>query len=138
MKNYEAVAGIIIYNEEILCMQRAKGKFDYISYKYEFPGGKIEPGESAPAALKRELQEEMDIAVEVGNNDFFMTVEHQYPDFRIKMHSYICTVKNKEFKLKEHIAFQWLQKHELRQLDWVAPDIPIIDKLIEVNINTKE
>jgi len=135
MKTYEVVAGIIIYQEEILCMQRNKGKFDYVSYKYEFPGGKIEIGESAIVALKRELKEEMDMKVEVGNNDFFMTVEHRYPDFEIKMHSYICKVKNKEFQLKEHIGFKWLKKCELKQIDWAEADIPIVDKLIEAEIN---
>jgi len=130
MKTYEVAAGIIIYQEEILCMQRNKAKYDYISYKYEFPGGKIESGESPPVALKRELQEEMDIDVEVEEKDFFMTIEHEYPDFRIKMHSYICKVKSKKFELKEHIDFKWLKKYELKQLNWVEADIPIVDKLI--------
>lgn len=127
---YEVVAGIILYQDEILCMQRNKGKYDYISYKYEFPGGKIEPGESAPAALKRELQEEMDLDVAVEKEDFFMTVRHEYPDFKITMHSYLCRVNSKKFTLKEHSDFKWLKKDQITELDWVEADLPIVKKLI--------
>ncbi len=130
MKTYEVVAGVIIHKGKFLCMQRSKGKFDYISYKYEFPGGKIEIGESRVDALKRELIEEMDMKVEVHEDNLFMTVEHEYPDFKIIMHSYLCEIEKPEFKLKEHISFQWLRKNELRQLDWAEADLPIVFKLI--------
>ena len=65
MKHIEVVAGIIEYNDKILCMQRDKGKFDYVSFKWEFPGGKIEEGETKEEALKRELREEMEMDVEI-------------------------------------------------------------------------
>ena len=94
MNHLEVVAAIIINNGEILCMQRNVGKYDYVSYKYEFPGGKLENGESQVQALMRELAEEMNLNVQINKDDFFMTVEHNYPDFSITMHSYICIIDN--------------------------------------------
>lgn len=130
MKHINVVAGIICYNDEILCMQRPESKYEYTSLKFEFPGGKIEPGENNIEALKRELVEEMDMHVESEEKDFFLTVNHQYPDFEITMHSYICKVKSKEFTLKEHKSYKWLNKDELSQLDWAMADVPIMEKLL--------
>ena len=129
MKQHEVVAAIIIYEGRILCMQRNKGKYDYISYKYEFPGGKIEEGETQMAALERELREEMALNVHIEKQDFFMTVEHTYPDFAITMHSYICKVETPEFIRKEHVDHKWLKVEELMTLDWAPADIPIVEKL---------
>ncbi|WFD09737.1 (deoxy)nucleoside triphosphate pyrophosphohydrolase [Tepidibacter hydrothermalis] len=133
MKKYEVVAAIIVYENQILCMQRPKGKYEYVSYKYEFPGGKVELGESKVEALQRELQEEMDINITVKDEDFFMTVDHTYPDFEIIMHSYICRVDNKKFVRKEHVDHKWLRADELEELDWAAADIPIVRRLEEKN-----
>lgn len=133
MKKYEVVAAIIVYENKILCMQRPKGKYEYVSYKYEFPGGKVELGESKVEALKRELKEEMDINITVREEDFFMTVEHTYPDFEIIMHSYICRVDNKNFVRKEHVDHKWLTVDGLADLDWAAADIPIVRRLEEKN-----
>ena len=131
MKNIEVTAAIIINNNEILCMQRDKAKYDYISYKFEFPGGKIENGESKETALMRELAEEMDININITADDFYFTVHHQYPDFSITMHSFICRVENRAFVRKEHISHKWLNPKELMILDWAAADIPIVNKLME-------
>lgn len=130
MKKIEVVAAIIVYKNEILCMQRGNGKFEYISYKYEFPGGKVEPGESNTDALRRELKEEMDMEVFVDENDFFLTVQHQYPDFEITMHSYLCRVEKKNFNRKEHIDHKWLIPFALPTLDWALADIPIVEKIM--------
>jgi 8-oxo-dGTP diphosphatase len=135
MKKIEVVAAIIIFEKEILCMQRNRGKHEYLSYKYEFPGGKVEPGESRVDALKRELIEEMDIEVIVEEKDFFLTVQHQYPDFEITMHSYVCKVKNKEFIRKEHVDHKWLTQLDLLTLDWAPADIPIVDKIVGGALN---
>ena len=129
MKKVNVVAAIIESDGEILCMQRGKGKYDYISYKYEFPGGKVEPGESLVEALIREIDEEMDLKIEVSEQDFFMKIEHQYPDFHITMNSYRSKVKDRKFNLKEHHSFVWLKTSELKKLDWADADKPIIDKL---------
>jgi len=131
MIHHQVAAAIIINNGEILCMQRDKSKYDYISYKYEFPGGKIENGESRVQALMRELMEEMDFHVFIEPEDYFMTVEYEYPDFAITMHSYICKVQSREFKRKEHISHVWLKPSELDTLDWAAADLPIVKRLMK-------
>lgn len=128
MKKIEVVAAIIFYKDEILCVQRPKNKLVYISEKFEFPGGKIEQGETKEEALKRELIEELNVETDI--KSFFTTVVHEYPDFELTMHSYICEVKTKELTLNEHIAQEWLSLDELNKLDWAAADIPIVNKLI--------
>ena len=134
MKNLNVVAAIIIHNGQILCMQRGQAKQDYISYKYEFPGGKIELGETRTEALRRELKEEMNIEVKIAEEDYFMTINHSYPDFELTMHSYICHVDTKEFVRKEHIDHQWVIPQELNTLEWVPADYPIVERLRERNI----
>ncbi|MEE1073284.1 MAG: (deoxy)nucleoside triphosphate pyrophosphohydrolase [Cellulosilyticum sp.] len=131
MKELEVVAAIIIYKDQILCMQRNKGKYDYVSYKYEFPGGKIELGETRAQALQRELREEMALEVAIRDEDFYMTVEHVYPDFKITMHSFICHVTSQVFVRKEHVDHKLMTKDELMSLDWAPADIPIVKRLQE-------
>jgi len=128
MKHVEVVAGIIFYDDEILCMKRPKGRHDYTSLKYEFPGGKIEIGESEQQALKRELMEEMELEVEI--KEPFLVVNHTYPDFSLTMHSYICRVDKPNFVMKEHVDYKWLQVQELDELVWADADKPIVEKLM--------
>jgi 8-oxo-dGTP diphosphatase len=128
MKKIEVVAGVIFWKDEILCVQRPKSKFHYISEKYEFPGGKIEENETKEDALHRELIEELNLSTKI--NSFFMTVVHEYPDFKLTMHSFMCEVDSKEVELNEHIDKKWLKIDELSTLDWAAADIPIVNKLI--------
>ncbi len=128
MRKIEVVAAIIYFENRILCVQRPKNKLSYISEKFEFPGGKIEIGESKKDALKRELFEELNIVANI--KSLFLTVVHQYPDFELTMHSFICDVNTQELKLHEHIALEWLNLEELNKLDWAAADIPIVDKLV--------
>jgi 8-oxo-dGTP diphosphatase len=128
MKKIEVVAAIIYFENKILCVQRPKNKLSYISEKFEFPGGKIEQGETQKAALKRELFEELNIVIDI--KSLFLTVVHEYPDFELTMHSYICEVQTKELILHEHIAQEWLTIKELNKLNWAAADIPIVNKLV--------
>lgn len=129
MKHYEVVAAIIEHNGKILCMQRNKSKFDYISYKFEFPGGKIEVGEEKYQALMRELREEMDMKITITEKNYFMTIEHTYPDFSITMHAYLCHVEHPKFIMKEHFSNKWVLPNTLHTLDWAAADKPIVEKL---------
>ncbi len=128
MKKIEVVAAIIVYNELIFCAQRGENKLKYISKKFEFPGGKIEKGETRKQALQRELIEELNVKPII--TDLYLSVVHQYPDFELTMHRFICISDSMEITLNEHISSQWLKKEELNKLDWAAADIPIVEKLI--------
>jgi len=130
VKHIVVTAAILLNDGEILCMQRNQSNYPYVSYKYEFPGGKVEPGESLESGLMRELQEEMDISVNIKVDDFFMTVEHQYPDFFITMHSFLIHADSRIFTRKEHVNHVWLQKKDLLTLDWAPADVPIVHKLM--------
>ena len=129
MKQIEVVAGIIEYKDKILCMQRDMGKYEYVSLKWEFPGGKIEAGETKEAALNRELQEEMNLEVDIVEH--FCDIRHVYPDFILNMYCYKCTTDDLDFKLNVHKDFKWLQKEELESLDWAPADWPIVRRLME-------
>ncbi|MBK5247605.1 MAG: (deoxy)nucleoside triphosphate pyrophosphohydrolase [Peptostreptococcaceae bacterium] len=131
MKQIEVVAGIIMDNDKILCVQRGAGKYDYISYKFEFPGGKVELNENGKEALRRELLEEMRLDIKLEEMEHFIEIEHEYKDFKVLMNSYICRVENPEFELLEHIDGKWLLADELLCLDWAEADIPIVNVLIQ-------
>lgn len=126
-KKVIVVAAIIIHNDKILCLQRGENKFEYISKKYEFPGGKIELGETHKQTVVREIQEEL--KMDITPNQDFLTVEHEYPDFFLTMHSFICSCDDPTVYLTEHIDYKWLTISELNGLDWAEADIPIVDKL---------
>jgi len=130
-KHYTVSAAIIVENKKILCVQRNKGKYDYISYKYEFPGGKLEEGENEEDALKREIAEELNLEIDVA--EIFLVVTHEYLDFNLTMHSYLCKANTEQLVLKEHIDAKWLHKNELIDLDWAAADLPIVSKIINTN-----
>lgn len=128
MKHIEVVAAIIFNNNKILCVQKKVNKYDYLSFKYEFPGGKIEKGETREEALKREIKEELNLEINIHNK--FFTVPHQYPDFELTLHSFICSCFDTKLTLSDHINFKWLTKDQIFSLDWAAADIPIVEKLL--------
>ena len=132
MKNIVVVAAIIINNNKILCVQRGEYKLDYISKKFEFPGGKLEIGETKEEGIIREVLEELNMTI----NPFeeFLTVNHQYPDFNLTMHSFLCSAENTTVTLSEHIDYKWLSKEELLNLDWAAADLPIVAELLKLEI----
>jgi len=129
MKQVEVVAAIIVNEDKILCVQRNTNKLEYISKKFEFPGGKMEPGETKEETIKREILEELKMIIEV--EEEFLTVTHQYPDFILTMHSFICSCKDSKVTLTEHIDYKWLDRNSLAGLDWAAADVPIVQKLIQ-------
>jgi 8-oxo-dGTP diphosphatase len=128
MKHIEVVAAVIIVDKKILCVQRNKNKYDYISYKYEFPGGKVEKGESHEQALRREILEELNMDIRIQRD--FLTVKHVYPDFRITLHSFLCTCDPKDLILNEHIDAKWVYRDLLAVLDWAEADIAVVDKIV--------
>ena len=108
MKEVIVAAAIIVHNSEILCVQRGENKLEYISKKYEFPGGKIEENEMIEETVVREIKEELNMEIRVENK--FMTINHRYPDFNLVMHTFLCSCQNPNIKLTEHIDFKWLKK----------------------------
>jgi 8-oxo-dGTP diphosphatase len=132
MKHYEVVAAVVLHQGKILCVQKGAGKYDYVSRKYEFPGGKVEQGETEEEALTREIKEELELAITVDSK--LITVDHQYPDFHISMHTYLCSCQSSIISLSEHIDYKWLFWTELNSLDWAAADIPIV-RFLETNLS---
>lgn len=125
MKRIEVVAGIIKDGSKIFATQRGYGEQKGF---WEFPGGKMEPGETPQQALKRELNEELAIDVNVG--DFLCTVEHDYPAFHLTMHCYFCTIAGgKAPELLEHEAAKWLAPAELHSVDWLAADVKVVEAI---------
>lgn len=131
MKKVEVVAAVIQKDNKIFCAQRNLSKS--MGGKWEFPGGKIEVGETKEEALVREIKEELDSDIVV--DKYLMTVEHDYPTFHITMHAYLCTLVKGELILKEHNDSAWLTKEELLKLDWADADKPIVKVII--NNDTK-
>ena len=123
-KHIEVAAAIIIDGGRIFATQRGYGEF---KDGWEFPGGKIEQGETPQQAAKREVREELDTEIEVG--ELFDTVEYDYPDFHLTMHCFLCTVRSGNLVLKEHQAAKWLTRETLDSVEWLPADIELIEKL---------
>lgn len=126
MKTVKVVAAIIIHENKIFATQRGYGEF---KDGWEFPGGKIEPGETPQEALVREIKEELDIEIEV--KDFLETVEYDYPDFHLSMDCFFCSIRSGEMVLKEHGAAKWLTAEKLDSVDWLPADQGLIEGIRE-------
>lgn len=124
MKTIKVVAAIIIDGENIFATQRGYGEFEG---GWEFPGGKIEDGETPEDALVREIKEELDTVVEVG--ELIDTVEYDYPNFHLSMDCFICSIKEGDLVLKEHSAAKWLTKETLDSVDWLPADEGLVEKI---------
>ena len=123
-KSIEVVAAIILDKEKVFATQRGYGEF---KDGWEFPGGKIEQGETPRQALKREIKEELDIEIEVG--ELLETVEYDYPKFHLTMHCFLCSIKSGELVLKEHEAAKWLTGEALDSVDWLPADEGLIEQI---------
>lgn len=108
----------------VLCTRRGATRHAYTAWKYEFPGGKIEPHETPEAALRREMREELDLDVTVGAEAADVT--HAYPDFTIRLRAFRCTADTAALRLHEHTALQWLPPERLAELDLAAADREIV------------
>lgn len=126
-KTIEVVAAVIFGERRVLCVQRAEHEKEYVSLKWEFPGGKVEVGESREEALVREIREELSVNIEV--SEFLMTVEHTYPDFHLTMHVFNCALQSGEIILNEHVDMKWLFVEELGSLNWAAADVQVVERL---------
>ncbi len=125
MKQIEVVAAII-HDDEGCVFATQRGYGDYKDY-WEFPGGKMEVGETAEEALKREIWEELETRIIV--ESLVQTVEWDYPAFHLTMHCYYCHVESGTLTLKEHEAARWLSKDELDSVQWLPADWQIIETL---------
>ena len=124
MKTIEVVAGVIQNEEKIFATQRGYGDF---KGGWEFPGGKMEPGETREQALARELKEELAVNVSVGS--FICTVDYDYPQFHLTMHTFYCTIESGNLTLLEHEAAKWLNRSELHTVNWLPADAEVVKKL---------
>ena len=123
-KSIKVVAAILIEGERFFATQRGYGEF---KDGWEFPGGKMEPGETCEQALARELKEELAIDVNVGK--FLCTVDYDYPTFHLTMHCFYCSVVGGELTLLEHEAAKWLNMAELHSVDWLPADVEVVSAL---------
>ena len=125
-KCLEVVAAIIVAGRRVLATQRGIGEWkDY----WEFPGGKIERGETAGQALQREIREELDIDISIGR--LLTTIDFDYPNFHLKMHCFLCGILSGHPRLIEHEAARWLSLAELHSVNWLPADELIIDMIDE-------
>ena len=124
MKHINVVCAVIVNKGRIFACQRGYGEWkDW----WEFPGGKIESGESPEEALQREIREELSIEISIDRH--LTTVDYDYPDFHLTMHCYLCTVMSGELTLLEHEAAKWLGLGELDSVRWLPADELVIERL---------
>ena len=124
MRQIEVVAAIIQRDGAYFTTQRGYGEFEGM---WEFPGGKIEPGESRDVALKREIQEELGVDIAIEN--LLCTTEYDYPSFHLTMHCYLCSIASGEIELREHKSARWLRPEELGSVEGLPADKDVISRL---------
>ena len=124
MKTVRVVAAVIRKDDKIFATQRGYGEF---KDGWEFPGGKIEDGETPEQALAREIKEELDTEIQVGK--LIDTIEYDYPKFHLSMDCFWCEIMQGGLELKEHEAARWLSKEELYSVDWLPADVGVIEKI---------
>ena len=132
LKTLKVVAAVIEKDQKIYATQRGYGDF---KGGWEFPGGKVESGETYSEALKREIQEELNVEIEV--NDHICTVEFDYPTFHLSMECDWCKITMGNLPLVEHEAAKWLRKDQLYSVDWLPADIEVVDNILQ-NIKKRD
>lgn len=124
MKTVRVVAAVIRKDDKIFVTQRGYGEF---KDGWEFPGGKIEEGETPEQALAREIKEELDTEIQVGK--LIDTIEYDYPKFHLSMDCFWCEIMQGGLELKEHEAARWLSKEELYSVDWLPADMGVVERI---------
>ena len=124
IRQIEVVAAVIFDGTKILATRRGSGN---MAGQWEFPGGKIEPGETHQEALKREIMEELGIII--SPDSFLLTIEYDYPEFHLVMHCYKCTILFGAPRLLMHSSAMWISPQELDNLNWLPADIQVVDYL---------
>ena len=127
MKTINVVAAVIRKGNKILATQRGYGEF---KDGWEFPGGKIEPGERPEEALKREIKEELKAAISVGED--LGVVEYDYPNFHLNMRCFMCSLVSEDVTLLEHEAMKWLTAETIDTVNWLPADKPMTEKIKEI------
>lgn len=126
MKTVRVVAAVIRKDDKIFATQRGYGEF---KDGWEFPGGKIEDGETPEQALAREIKEELDTEIQVGK--LIDTIEYDYSKFHLSMDCFWCEIMQGGLELKEHEAARWLSKEELYSVDWLPADVGVVERVEE-------
>ena len=124
MQTIEVVAAIILKDGKVLATQRGYGQW---KGWWEFPGGKIEPGETQQQALIREIREELDADISVGR--LLKTIEWDYPDFHLTMHCFVCSLTSESLHLNEHQSARWLTRSALDSVNWLPADVELLPEL---------
>ena len=125
-KHLQVVGGIVIREGAVLAARRGESKYAYVAHKYEFAGGKIEPGETPQQALAREFLEELRAEIRVGER--FLCVTHEYPDFIVTLDTYLCELCS-SFSCTEHEELRFIPLAQLDPAAWAPADAPIVEKL---------
>lgn len=127
MKTIEVVAAVIVRDGYVFATRRGYGQWQGW---WEFPGGKIEPGEGSREALVREIREELDAEIEVG--ELLETVEWDYPEFHLTMHCYRCVLVSESVRLNEHEASAWLSHETLDSVKWLPADEGLVSRIRKI------
>ena len=129
MNPIQVLAAVIVKDNKILCVQRGTHKYPYLANKWEFPGGKMEEGESQVETIRREIKEEL--SMEIQTKKHLMSHTHHYPDFSIELHTWLCAPISEDLQLNEHNAHVWLEAKDLKKLDWAEADVAVVEILMK-------
>ena len=130
LKQIEVVAAVLHRDDAVLATQRGYGPW---KGWWEFPGGKVKPGETHQQALVRELKEELD--TDIVTDRYLTTVDYDYPDFHLTMHCYLCHLLHDTFTLKEHLAARWLTAETLQSVQWLPADKDLVANLFTQHLS---